>query len=76
MFSSNYIYCKSYSIYETPSSENEKIPVENDSNIKDSITFSSAYFESQYTNKQLANFGLELTRGTARLEDFITSNIR
>ena len=75
MFSSNYIYCKSYSTYETPSSENEKIPVENDSNIKDSITLSSAYFESQYTNKQLANFGLELTRGTARLEDFITSNI-
>lgn len=75
MFSMNSVYCEQYSTYETPSSENEKIPVENDSNIKDSITFSSAYFESQYTNKQLAHFGLELIRGTARLEDFITSNI-
>lgn len=75
MFSMNSVYCEQYSTWSTPSSEIDETSVESDSNIKDSITFSSAYFESQYTNKQLANFGLELTRGTARLEDFITNNI-
>lgn len=69
MVSSNYVYCQPSSIYGTPPSK----VVESDS-LKDSITFSSAYFESQYTNKQLVNFGLELIRGTTRLEDFITNN--
>lgn len=41
---------------------------------KDSITLSSAYFGNQYTNKQLAVFGLELLRGLSRFENFVVSN--
>ncbi|MCR5224683.1 MAG: hypothetical protein K6C34_01225 [Alphaproteobacteria bacterium] len=56
-------------------SENVDGVDESSSDFKDSITLSSAYFENQYTNKQLANFGLELIRGTDRLEkSFITNS--
>lgn len=43
-------------------------------NGKDSITLSSAYFGNQYTNKQLAVFGLEVLRGLSRFENFVVSN--
>ena len=58
----------------TEISENVGISDENGADVKDSITLSSAYWEGQYTNKQLANFGLELMRGTARLENFLTDS--
>ena len=76
MTSFNSAHCEPETQYEldTPPSEVVETPAESDSKIKDSITLSSAYFESQYTNKQLANFGLEVVRGMARLEDFIASN--
>lgn len=69
-------YCKPETQYELDTSPAESVetPAENDLKIKDSLTFSSAYLESQYTNKQLANFGLEVVRGMARLEEFIASN--
>ena len=72
----NSAYCEPETPYEldTPPSEVVETPAESNTNVKDSITLSSAYFESQYTNKQLANFGLEVVRGMARLEDFLTSN--
>lgn len=53
-------------IIETPA-ENSRV------SIQDSLSFSSGYLESQYTNKQLAVFGLEIIRGMARLENFLSS---
>ena len=44
-------------------------------NDKDTLTFSSAYLSSQYTNKQLAVFGVELLRGLARFENYLISNV-
>jgi hypothetical protein len=38
---------------------------------KDSITISSGYFEGQYTNDQLALFGLEVLRAASRLENYV-----
>ena len=64
MTSFNSAHCEPETQYEldTPPSEVVETPAESNSKIKDSITLSSAYFESQYTNKQLANFGLEVVR--------------
>lgn len=83
MISLDFAYCEPETSYEldTPSSEISETPEgngsngdENNTSTKDTITFSSAYFESQYTNKQLANFYLELVRGMARVEDFLANN--
>jgi hypothetical protein len=38
---------------------------------KDSVTISSGYFEGQYTNDQLALFGLEVLRAASRLENYV-----
>lgn len=72
----NSAYCEPETPYEldTPPSEVVETPAKSNSSVKDSITLSSAYFESQYTNKQLANLGLEAIRWMARLEDFLASN--
>jgi hypothetical protein len=49
------------------SSQSTSIPFEK----SDTLTFSSAYFESLYTNAGLAVFGLELMRFCIRAEDYL-----
>lgn len=41
---------------------------------KDSLTFSSAYFEKMYTNKQLAGFCLEVIRLGAHVDNLLASS--
>jgi hypothetical protein len=48
---------------------NEKINSLVDFMKKDTVSFSNAYFEGFYTNKQLANFNLELLRASDRFLD-------
>jgi hypothetical protein len=50
---------------------NEKASSSVDFMKKDTISFSSAYLEGCYTNKQLANFNLEFLRASERLLDCI-----
>ncbi|MDR0677217.1 MAG: hypothetical protein LBF57_00885 [Holosporaceae bacterium] len=42
---------------------------------KNSVTVSSGYFEGQYTNGQIANFGMELVGGLSRLDNYIFGDI-
>lgn len=53
---------------------NEKVDSLVDFIKKDTFSFSSAYIEGLYTNKQLANFNLELLRASDRFLNYIHSS--